>query len=220
MTRKFAESTIDEVNEALKYGDYAHFKELKLRLYRNPWDVDALDELHRWHKFAYRRYLICERIYFNSRARAHRLFKKICAMFDGYEKVYFVTLTFSDGYLYDGDGRQRNTSETRRQMIRRFLKQSCSVYVANKDFGEENNREHYHAICAGFYDPSILILSHDNNGAHTSLAGYDAGFANWERVGKDSSDARKIAKYISKLQNHAVKETASKERMIFSRRAK
>ena len=53
----------------------------------------------------------------------------------------FMTLTFNDKSL-------NNTNEdTRRQKVRRFLKSASGMYVANVDYGEKNEREHYHAVC-------------------------------------------------------------------------
>lgn len=220
MIRKYDKSTAAEIAEALQFGDYAFYKELRIRLSRNPHDLQALEQLHRWHKFAHRRFLVCDRIYRNGHARGRRLNKRITSMFDDYEKAYFITLTFGDHDFDKDTGADLTCPETRRQAVRRFLKSVCKVYIANKDFGKKNEREHYHAVCAGFYDDATLALVHDKRGAHTTLIGWDRGFSNWESIGLDVDDTRKVAKYIAKLQNHATKETAAKERMIYSRRTK
>lgn len=110
----------------------------------------------------------------------------------------FLTLTFTDETL-------ANTSaETRRKYVRRFLKAQCPVYVANIDFGEKNEREHYHALVRSDridYKPW-----------------HKYGAIKGERVQTSDVDLTRTAKYIAKLSKHAIKKTAGKGvRIIYSR---
>lgn len=106
----------------------------------------------------------------------------------------FVTLTFDDDVL-------RDTSEkTRRQYVSRYLKSVSNRYVANIDYGSKNEREHYHAVVLTDY-----ICDR-----------WQYGFTWFERVHKANSEVC-IAKYISKLCNHAIKESTKRCCYIYSR---
>ena len=89
--------------------------------------------------------------------------------------------------------------ETRRRYVRHFL-DDYGAYVANIDFGAKNGREHYHAI--------LQCSSVD-----CSLWRY--GNLDFKRVLTPNSQA--ISKYISKLTNHALKETTKGFNIIYSR---
>lgn len=129
--------------------------------------------------------------------RVKRLKDRIQAMLVA-GKCNFLTLTFNDDIL-------ANTSaETRRKYIRRYLKAYNCKYVANIDYGAKNGREHYHA----------LIL--------TDKVNYDL----WHKYGaikgkvvhtSDTDTNTRLAKYIAKLTNHAIKETTKANYMIYSR---
>jgi hypothetical protein len=135
-----------------------------------------------------------ERINLAYYARVKRLKDRIADMLcEG--TCYFLTLTFSDDVL-------ENTSEaTRRRYVTRFLKSLSDTYVANIDFGSQNGREHYHAV--------VLTDS-------PSMEGWDRlGFSNAKKIGSEE-DFTPVAKYISKLTNHAVKATTKGTRAIYS----
>lgn len=144
----------------------------------------------------------CERINHARFERTSRLHKKISSMidtmvFDDESHVQFLTLTFRDDVL-------ASTSEkTRRTYVSRYLKDNCSRYVANIDYGEENGREHYHAV---------VLYSDKVN--YTDWNKY--GIINGERVQK-TDDGKALSRYTSKLTNHAIKKTASRCSMIYSR---
>ena len=120
----------------------------------------------------------------------------------------FATFNFNDDIL-------NNTNEdTRRQYVRRYLKQFNCDYVANIDFGSDKDyvdrkgntrkatsREHYHALIC--IDRLPLNWSY----------GYQ--FLEHVRL-KDKCDV-KLSKYISKLTNHAIKETTRRSCLIYSR---
>lgn len=140
--------------------------------------------------------------------RVRRLVKRISDMLVSGHCI-FCTFNFSDDVL-------NNTSvETRRQYVRKYLKQYRCTYVANIDFGGNHhyidrqgkervatNREHYHALI------SIDKLPKD---------GWLYGFQWLEHVRLTSTSDIKLSKYISKLTNHAIKETTKRTAIIYSR---
>lgn len=109
---------------------------------------------------------------------------------------FFLTLTFNDSVLAS------TSADTRRKYVTLFLKSLSTDYVANIDFGSQNGREHYHAVVLS--DSPIM----------TPWDCY--GFSNAKKIGS-SEDFTPIAKYISKLANHAVKATTKGSRAIYSR---
>ena len=106
----------------------------------------------------------------------------------------FATLTFTDSVL------QNTSPETRRRYVTRYLKSQQAQYVANIDYGGKNGREHYHAVVQGRIDP--LAWSY--------------GALNVKKV-RDTSKPIKLAKYVNKLSNHAIKETCKRNAIIYSR---
>lgn len=108
----------------------------------------------------------------------------------------FLTLTFSNDTL------QQTTQETRRKYVSRYLKENCSQYIANIDYGSRNEREHYHAV---------VLCDKVNYSAWHHL-----GAIKGEKV-RDTDDFTKLAKYVDKLTNHAIKETTKRNHLIYSR---
>ena len=131
------------------------------------------------------------------RQRTKRLNKKITDMlFVG--QCYFVTLTFTDVTL-------NSTNElTRRRYVSRYLKSQTPYYIANIDFGSQREREHYHAIVFGQMDFTLW---------------HKYGAINCKTIFTKFNDAStvKLAKYITKLTNHAIKNTAKNSRCIYSK---
>ena len=113
----------------------------------------------------------------------------------------FLTLTFNDDFL------NRTTAATRRQKVSRFLNSLECPYIANIDFGSKNGREHYHAVVA-------CIPSDDQ------MAFYSSGFYSVLPVCTTENDVVRIAKYVAKLTNHAIKETTKRSVLLYSRKYK
>lgn len=109
-----------------------------------------------------------------------------------------VTLTFTDHTL------EVTSADTRRTYVRKFLSSQSTRYFANRDFGGKKGREHYHALCSGFIDPIK----------------WEFGTCNVKAVKVPNDDDRetvaRLAKYIDKLANHALKDTAE-DKIIWSR---
>lgn len=149
-------------------------------------------------------YVECSKIIQAQHKKRKRLQDKITNMLDSCTDVVFVTLTFSDDYLY-------NTSELyRRKSITAFLKKYCTQYIANIDFGKLNGREHYHAIIGNYLPLEALdeYRSIFNSSIHV------------ERVRNHTTDTSKLAKYVAKLTNHALKVTTKRQALIYSRTKK
>lgn len=107
----------------------------------------------------------------------------------------FVTLTFTNLVL-------SNTSqETRKRYVVRFLKSQSDFYIANIDFGSEKEREHYHAIIVSDF---------------VDVDAWKYGFT-WVNTIIKTSNPLVLAKYVSKLTNHAIKETCKRCHIIYSR---
>jgi len=109
----------------------------------------------------------------------------------------FATLTFRDDVL------QSTTEKQRRVMVSRFLKGCSDKYVANIDYGNDDrftHREHYHALVLTDYISDV----------------WDYGFTWFERIHRTDSETA-VAKYISKLCNHAIKDSTKRACYIYSR---
>lgn len=126
--------------------------------------------------------------------RVKRLKDKISLFLN--KSCTFLTLTFTDEVLAS------TSPETRRRYITRFLKRFGVPYIANKDYGLENGREHYHAVI-------------QSQKIDYSL--YEYGAINGKKIRNFKNDDIRLAKYISKLTNHAIKETCNGSKIIYSK---
>lgn len=134
------------------------------------------------------------RDYQNYRDRVKRARKKIESILS-IGPCVFLTLTFTDKVL------ETTSNETRKKYVKRFLHTISSNYVANIDFGKENGREHYHAI--------VQIEKVD-------FTTWRYGAINGKKI-VFVENPIKLAKYIVKLANHALKLTTKGFRIIYSR---
>ena len=132
-----------------------------------------------------------------SRQRNKRLYVRVKRMLES-GKALFITLTFNDLTL------ESTNQDTRKQYVRKYLKEYCTEYVANIDFGAKKQREHYHAVVVPKLDKLDPTPWH-NYGANNIKRVY--------RV----EDYQKVAKYVNKLTNHALKDNGFYKRLIFSR---
>ena len=138
--------------------------------------------------------LLCQRYCKNFYNRNIRLSKKIEKIITDYESPVFITLTFNDSSL------DFLSYETRRKYVRRWLNSQGVLYVANVDFGKENGREHYHGVVNKRIDPKS----------------WQYGSCNCEMI--YNKNCKALAKYINKLTNHALKDSANNgARIIYSR---
>lgn len=138
----------------------------------------------------------CEKIDHNKYKRTTRLRKRITLMLKNNEKCYFNTLTFRPDYI------AQTTQEERREAVRRFHALHSSEYVANIDFGTENETEHYHSI------------------TNCKLPKWEHGYYLYERISNNQKSIDRLPVYINKLSHHALKETAKGSNLIYSRTRK
>ena len=127
-------------------------------------------------------------------ARNTRLKHKIKMYLDSGHCI-FLTLTFTDDVL------SKTSEKTRREYVTRYLKRCSKYYIANIDYGSRNNREHYHAI----------VLSDLVN-----FSDWTYGAVNGKHIHQDSNPLV-LAKYVTKLVNHAIKSTTRRSHIIYSR---
>lgn len=130
--------------------------------------------------------------------RVRRLKTFIFGLISYYDCV-FLTFKFSN------DSLEKTSVKTRRTYVTRYLKSYDCPFVANLDFGKEHHREHYHAVIG------CKKVDFDK----WTLGNLDA-----ERVRDSKNSHERLAKYVAKLTNHAIKETASRQSLIYSRSAK
>lgn len=136
-----------------------------------------------------------EKINHASYYRTKRLKKRIESLLkDG--KCIFLTLTFTDDVLAS------TTEKQRRKKVVSYLKAVSLAYVANIDYGAKNGREHYHAVVRS---------------EHVDYSLYRLGSVNGQIVRLSGSSSASLSKYISKLTNHAIKETTKRNAIIYSR---
>lgn len=152
------------------------------------YDSLKIDNLELWKE--------AERVNNASYHRTKRLKEKIINMLTSGSCI-FLTLTFRNDVL------NNTTQETRKRYVARALKTMSCCYIANIDYGSKNEREHYHAIV-------LADIVSQNNWRYGNL--------DFERVrANEETSPVKIAKYITKLTNHAIKETTQQNRIIYSR---
>lgn len=136
----------------------------------------------------------CRLIYQSLIMRLRRLKLRIGFMIN-LEDCVFATLTFNDHVL-------DNTNElSRRRYVQRFLKQFNTFYIANVDYGDLFEREHYHVL--------INVRELD-----THLWQY--GIINVKHVRRDVKDINCLSEYVLKLSKHAVKNIEFNSHILYS----
>lgn len=157
----------------------------------------------------------CEKIVDADKQRKKRLRKRIERIMSK-GRAYFITLTFSDDTLAATD------AKTRRTYVARFLKSISPDFVGNVDFGALNGREHYHAV---IFSTALDDIKYKFTKAYGWICSDCPQFQEWSRLGfysikscgTEKTDLQKLSWYVSKLTNHAIKETTKRSALIFSR---
>ena len=183
-------------SEIIRSGLVKEVKHLRQGLFRSVDDLEKdyyYDKLHDLYDENYDDFKEACKIARNDFNRNTRLKNRIRDFLEIGECI-FVTLTFTDKVL------NSTSADTRRQYVRKQLKLMSKYYIANIDFGEKNGREHYHAIVVSdFIDHKL----------------WKYGDIDFKRIIK-SSNPLVLAKYVSKLANHAIKETCRRNHIIYS----
>ena len=127
-------------------------------------------------------------------ARNTRLKKRIEKFFS-LGDCLFLTFTFTDNAL------EKTSPKYRRKQVSEYLRSFSDHFVGNIDFGGRYGREHYHAIIVA---------------DHVDFKSWKHGNLDCERIYKGSTPLH-LAKYVSKLASHAIKETTKRNSLIYSR---
>jgi len=204
MNKKITEATREEISQVMKQDA---IRKIALRRRDNvikdiSEDTGEIDFYNKYQlKQAQEEDLGLEfRLYKANERRRERIKARITRMIDT-NKALFLTLTFSEKMF------ARNCSaETRRRYIARFLKNECSEYLANIDFGKEKHREHYHAVVV----PKTTI-------DFTKYHKFFDSCIKAEKIRVSDNSIKFVGIYINKLTNHALKENGFYKRLIFSR---
>lgn len=173
----------------IQTGDYKAINLLSYDLYKAnlDGDVDAIDNckyiIATIEKSAPQDYLLVARNLNSGRAKKSKNIKQRIQSMLNQGRAYFLTLTFNDETL------SQTNDKTRRKYVSRLLKATNTVYLANIDFGEDNGREHYHAVTLNPITPTD----------------WPYGFIKVKQIGRRDNEPVKIGKYITKLNNHALK---------------
>jgi hypothetical protein len=131
----------------------------------------------------------------SKRKKAKRIKKRNTTIIQ-HGDAYFLTLTFTDHTLAS------TTEKTRRIYVSRYLKEISSYYVANIDYGKTTQREHYHAVINMPHSKIKWLYGH-------SLA---------KKIRDREIDNTRTSKYMSKISNHALKDSGRFKRLIYSRK--
>lgn len=147
----------------------------------------------------------CAKINNNQYQRYKRTKEKLLSMYcsivcknSGY--MYFVTLTFNDDVF------SKTTIKTRRRYVTRFLNDNSIVYIANIDYGMQNEREHYHAVILTEFKLDYEKLAIEwqktlNESQYVQIS--------IENIAITENSLNAIPKYLNKLSNHSYKDTTT-----------
>lgn len=172
--------------EMFYYAKYGKTDKLSLEVVLDIYDYFSTNYPNEWSRAFKDNY--------NYYHKVERLKKRILSIIR--KPSVFLSITFNNLTI------NSTTSETRRRYVVRYLKTFGVPFVANKDYGAQKGREHYHAVIQS------------QNIDYTSF-GY--GAVNGEKIRYIGDDDVKLAKYLVKLANHAVKDSVKGSRIIYSR---
>ncbi len=107
----------------------------------------------------------------------------------------FLTFTFTDNSL------SKYNTDYLRLCVKRFLNLYSALYIANVDYGKENGRIHFHAVALT---------------GHVNFNAWKFGAINAQRI-HSVEDSLCLARYVTKLSNHAIKESTRRQSIIYSK---
>lgn len=209
-------------------------EELRSFFFKRYWDkkarwpvfIDPNERRHEWSKFTHAeavcefKYLIYNdpAIWFDSwkvlrrywdRLRRYR--QKVREMMS--ERCIFVRLSWSPESL------ENLSAKTRHKYVSDWCAAHSDDYLANIDFGDATDREHYHVIMRY---PGML--DKNNCGWDYGFVGVryvrgSGGAAGAEIVDDEAEDScKRLASYTTKLSFHALKDSTKFQKPIFSRK--
>ena len=140
--------------------------------------------------------------------KCYRIKKRIIKMENEKQKdnlkMFFATFTFNDETL------KKNSKESLKTYVRRFLKDYCIDYLANVEYGKKNGRIHFHAVCIAkdVLPYNIWYEEHKYGALVVEHCRFD-----------EKTTEKRLSKYINKLSLHAIKDTTGMKRIITCRRS-
>lgn len=124
----------------------------------------------------------------NLLSKRYRIIQKLKT----FKNKYFITLTIDN----ENQKKQKQTFERK---IKEIFK--GTNYIANEDYGKTNTKRlHYHVVCEEDID----------------ITKWKYGFTSKFKCRFEDKDNKQIARYITKLANHTLKEKGAK--IIYGRR--
>lgn len=225
INKKIRDASCDEISAEYVFGDVKKVKDIRREIYKN--NIESNPECFifplRQEEYDAKKLGLANRLALSEKRRKKVLNKKVNT-YSNVDNCFFITLTFKDEFFI---GKSKDTIRT---YIRRYLKENCSNYVANEDYGEKHDRLHFHCVCNlkstkiltdfGFHQYKNHLLYCAN------LKNYDFGFSVVEKVKKATQELASdipnnhlaLSNYINKLTNHALKNIGRPPRIIYSRK--
>ena len=132
------------------------------------------------------------------------------SMVDSFRSPYFLTIKFTDDVL------DSTSDVTRKKYVSNWLNDFDGHYCANKDFGSQTNREHYHAILLTYQADEVF--RNGKNRYHWEFNPWTKGHLDVQKINLDSSDLERTTHYLDKVSFHSLKESTSCSRIMYSRK--
>lgn len=129
-----------------------------------------------------------------------RIRRRLVFLLARFNHVWFCTFTFNNNYI-------NKSTRTKRDIIKSVLNTHDFLYILNVDYGLQNHREHYHCIVA-------TNLDFDVNQYFQEF--YSGGFSLSIECKTRHDDFERLIKYLSKLTNHCVKSTTTRQRIVYN----
>lgn len=121
-------------------------------------------------------------------------------------KVVFGTLTLNDKILSQKE-------DTYMRKISKWLKKHFKYVILNKDYGKNNEREHYHFI--GLTIEELVKIENKSKKGYSMYKlknqDYELGFEPVLEI-FNFEDKKKVRNYLLKLNNHSNKDTTKSSR--------
>lgn len=169
-----------------RYG-FLGLAERHYNSFTKEFNSDYLQFVHLVDKFGLEAVEYAVKAVHNAYMRTTRVRKRIRYIFDAFNQCAFITFTFSDDYI-------QYSFDSLLSYVKSTLRKISSCWVVNDDYGDKNNRLHFHACCsADLCDISSL----------SDLWKY--GFVNVRFVNVADDDQRRVSRYMTKLARHATK---------------
>lgn len=193
--------TKEDKNRIAELGKLEQFRQFKRQEYESGrLTKDNQKDFYIWLKTMCpdRDYYLSNCLLESRRKKKERIQTKIEQLVES-GKALFLTLTFREEVF------MTTSKDTRRQYVRKYLKKYSGLYVANIDYGEDNGREHYHAIVDGVSDLDFKQWFEKYGAIHM------------RHIRTKNQQAEILSRYITKLTNHTIKNSTNNERVIYSR---